>query len=176
MAFQEALQRTAGARRFARWPRSLCRHLIRAFPSLAGDLVQDEGGAALFEMAPMLLAVMVFVMTVMELCLVFYTYGVMSESAREGTRYAAMHGSSCQTAAGASCTASAATIQSYVTGLGYPNVGGGTMHAVATFPQGNQTPGSTVTVTITYTFPIKLPFVPRNSISLTSISTMYIIQ
>jgi Flp pilus assembly protein TadG len=150
----------------------------RLFNRQGRDLWRSESGSALIEMALSLTSLMTFVFVLMELCLLFYTYGMMSESAREGTHYGSLHGSTCVTAANASCTASAATIENFVKALGYPNVGGGTLGITASFPSGNESPGSLVEVVITYTFPIKLPFVPRkaNSISLTSYSEITILQ
>lgn len=119
---------------------------------------------------------MTFVFVLMEICIIFYTYGMISECAREATRYAIVRGSTCLTSSSTSCTASATTISSYATGLKYPNIGGGTPFATTTFPDGNQAPGSRVKVDITYTVSIKLPFVPRNSLALDSSSEMYILQ
>jgi hypothetical protein len=117
---------------------------------------------------------MTFVFALMELCLVFYSYGMISESAREGTRYAVVHGSTCTTYAGASCTVTAAQIQTYVSGLGFPNPGGGTLTPVATFSP--NTPGSTATVQVTYSFPIRMPLLPTRAISLSTQSAMTIVQ
>lgn len=121
-------------------------------------------------------ALMTFVFVLMEICIVFYSYGMISECAREATRYAIVRGSTCLTSSSTSCTASAATINTYATGRGYPNIGGGTPVATTTFPDGNQAPGSRVKVAVTYTVSIKLPFVPKNSLALNSSSEMYILQ
>ncbi len=43
-------------------------------------------------------------------------------------------------------------------------------------PSGTNTPGSVVKVAITYTVPITLPLVPKNSISLQTSSEMTILQ
>jgi hypothetical protein len=123
-----------------------------------------------------LTALMTFVFAVMEICMVFYTYGMISESAREATRYAIVRGSTCLTSSSTSCTASATAINTYATGRGFPNIGGGTPVATTTFPDGNQAPGSRVKVDIKYTVSIKVPFVPKNSLALDSSSEMYILQ
>ncbi len=135
-----------------------------------------EDGQALVEAAISLPIVAAFVFTLIEMCLAFYSFCLISEAAREGTRYAIVHGATCQTASNASCTASSTSVNNYVTHLAYPNLGGGTMTAATTFLDGNENAGSRVQVKVTYVFPINLPFVPRNSISLASTSTMYIIQ
>jgi Flp pilus assembly protein TadG len=142
----------------------------------SGDLAQSESGGSEIEFVLSLTALMTFVFVVMEIGIVFYTYGMISESAREATRYAIVRGSTCLTSSSTSCTASAATINTYATGRGFPNIGGGTPVATTTFPDGNQAPGSRVKVDIQYTVSIKVPFVPKNSIALDSSSEMYILQ
>jgi Flp pilus assembly protein TadG len=121
-------------------------------------------------------ALMIFVFAIMEMCMLFYSYGMISESAREATRYAIVRGSTCLTSSSTSCTATATTISNYAKGLGLPNIGGGTLNVTTTFPDGNQAPGSRVKVDIQYSVSIKLPFIPRNSIPLDSSSEMYILQ
>jgi Flp pilus assembly protein TadG len=141
------------------------------------DLAQSEIGGSMIEFALSLTALMTFVFVLMEVCIVFYTYGMISECAREATRYAIVRGSTCLTSSSTSCTASATTISNYAKGLGYPNIGGGTLAVGTTFiPSGNQAPGSQVKVDIKYTVSIKVPFVPKNSLQLDSSSEMYILQ
>jgi len=54
----------------------------------------------------------------MELCLAFYSYDTISESAREGTRHAiAAEFDPATNSSGATCTATAAQVNSYVSGL-----------------------------------------------------------
>jgi hypothetical protein len=117
-----------------------------------------------------------FVFGAIQACLGFYTYEWISECAREGSRYAMVHGSSCQTAAGASCTATASQVNAYVSGLGLPNLGGATETVNTTYPSGNQAPGSLVRVNITYTFPYTIPYVLTNPISMSATSEMFILQ
>jgi Flp pilus assembly protein TadG len=137
---------------------------------------QSESGGSEIEFMLSFTALMTFVFVLMEVCIVFYSYGMISECAREATRYAIVRGSTCLTSSSTSCTASAATINTYATGRGFPNIGGGTPVATTTFPDGNQAPGSRVKVDVTYTVAIKLPFVPKNSLALDSSSEMYILQ
>ena len=139
-------------------------------------LLADQSGQSLVEFAISFSILITLVFAFIEVCLAFYTYGMISETARESTRYAALHGSTCTTAASASCTASASTVNTYAAQLGYPNLAGGAMTVSTTFPDGNQAPGSHVTVTVNYVFPITLAFVPRNAISMATASTMTILQ
>ena len=137
--------------------------------------LRDDRGQSLVEFAITFSILMGFVFMVIEVCLMFYTYCMISECAREGTRYAAVHGSTCQTAALASCTASASDINKYVAQLGYPNLANGTMLVSTTFPDGSEVPGSHVQVAITYVFPITLAFVPSNAWKFNTSSTMTIL-
>ena len=111
-----------------------------------------------------------------EVCLAFYSYCVISESAREGTRWAIVRGSTCTTGSGGSCTASAASVNSFVSSIGWPNLGNGSLTPSASFPDGNENPGSRVQVVVNYTFPYSIPFAPKGSIHMSATSVMYIVQ
>jgi hypothetical protein len=68
-----------------------------------------------------------------------------------------------------------------VSGLGWPNLAGGTMTVSTTYKTpaggvGTNIVSDFVVVQITYVFPITMPFVPKNSITLKSASQMPIIQ
>lgn len=147
-----------------------------AWVSRIRHLARSDSGGSEIEFMLSLTALLTFVFVVMEIGIVFYTYGMISESAREATRYAIVRGSTCLTSSSTSCTATASSISSYATGLGYPNIGGGTMIAATSFPDGNQAPGSRVKVDIKYSVSIKVPFVPKNALALESSSEMYILQ
>jgi Flp pilus assembly protein TadG len=142
-------------------------------------VARDEEGGSMIEMALTFTGLMTFVMALMEICILFYTFGMISECAREGTRWASVRGSTCQTSSSTSCTATIASIQNYVLALGYPNPGGGALNVTASWPgppTNSNAPGSPVKVDIKYTFPIRFPFVPKNSLALETYSQMYILQ
>jgi Flp pilus assembly protein TadG len=136
----------------------------------------SEDGSALIEFALTLPTLCGLLFCFLELCLLFYSYDMISESAREGTRYAIVRGASCQTTAGASCETTAAQVNTYVSNLGWPNLAGGTMVVDTTYPKGSDAVGNPVQIKVTYTFRITMHFVPTNSISLSSTSVMYILQ
>lgn len=154
--------------------------LVHPFCLLRGTLqlkrARKEDGQAIIEAAITLPIVAAFVFVMIELCLMFYSYCMISETAREGTRYAIVHGSTCTTSTKASCAANASGINTYVSQVGWPNLGGGTLTPTTTFPDGNENPGSRVQVSVTYSFPLTLPFVPKGSVGMSSSSTMYFIQ
>ena len=138
----------------------------------------DKGdeGSALVEFAltaPLLFA---FFFGLIEVSMAIYTHQVISETAREGTRYAMVRGSTCVDGSGNACTATIATVNSYVAAIPWPNIGGGTTTINTTYPDGNKAPGSRVQVTITCAFPFRVPFVRASTLSLTSTSVMPIVQ
>jgi Flp pilus assembly protein TadG len=136
----------------------------------------SEDGSALIEFALTLPTLCGLLFCFLELCLLFYSYDMISESAREGTRYAIVRGASCQTSAGVSCETTAAKVNTYVSNLGWPNLAGGTMVVDTTYPNGTDAVGNPVQTKVTYTFRITMHFVPTNNISLSSTSVMYILQ
>jgi len=110
------------------------------------------------------------------ICLTFYSYEMISEAAREGTRYAMVRGASCPTTANPTCEATVAQVNAYVSGLGLPNLGGGSVVPNAMYPDGNENVGSHVTVTVTYVVHLTLPFVPARPLTLSSTSMATILQ
>jgi hypothetical protein len=116
-----------------------------------------------------------FLFCFMEMCLLFYTHDMISELARQGTRYAMVRGASCPTLSSPTCEVTADQVNTYVSGLGWPNIGGGTI-TPATIYSNCEAVGSTVTVKVTYVFPIRMPFVPKTALTMTSSSTMTIVQ
>jgi Flp pilus assembly protein TadG len=111
-----------------------------------------------------------------------YTYNIVSEAAREGARYAIVRGHDCHF--GSPCTsATSGDIQTYVQHLGFP--GSSQMGATAAwFPSpggGTCTPctnihGNQVQVTVTYSFPVAIPFVPQRTLSMSNTAEMVISQ
>ena len=145
-------------------------------------LLREEDGGSMIEFAITISTALTLVFVIMQLCLALYMYGMISETAREATRWAIVRGSTCVTGSGTSCTTNAAAITTYAKGLGFPNVGGGTLSVTPTFPDTTgtcsnpQAPGCRVKVAVSYTVAISLPFVPKNNISLNTSSEMYILQ
>jgi Flp pilus assembly protein TadG len=114
-----------------------------------------------------------------------YSYNVVAESAREATRYAIVRGSACHFAT--ACPASAANIQTYVKNLGFPGINTNNLTAAtawAAYPAGGactpsaacNNPMNQVTVTVSYSFPVVIPFVPHRTLSMSSTAAMVISQ
>jgi Flp pilus assembly protein TadG len=138
-----------------------------------------------FSISLALLCLLIFCF--MEICLLFYTHNLIAELARQGTRYASVHGASCPTSANPTCKATASQVNSYVSSITLPNLGGGTVTVATGYASagsgsftstGCESAGCSVKVTVSYVFPIVMPFVPKGSpnISMTSTSVAVIQQ
>lgn len=147
-----------------------------------------QSGQAILEMVVSLTVLCTMLFGIIEGGLAAYSYHFIAEAAREGARYAMVRGSAC-TSFSSACPATAAQIQSYVTGLGFPgiNTSASTMTVTAycgpfgTTPTAacstaNDTPGNLVRVAITYKFPLSVPFVPLQTITMNAASQMVISQ
>lgn len=145
---------------------------------------RGEEGAALVEMALSIVILLTIVLGIMKMCLALYTYHFVSDAAREGTRFAIVRGSTCASP-GYECQATAAEIQTYVKNLGYPGIDPSAMtvtSAWSAYPSGScvavgcNGPGDKVTVTVNYSFPLSIPFVPSRTLNMSSSSVMVISQ
>jgi Flp pilus assembly protein TadG len=156
--------------------RTLCRMLgpVCAAGDRCRSAVRAEDGDTLVEFALTFHILAALLFGLIQVCIAFYAYEAISDLAREGTRYAIVHGSTCETGAGASCTATASSIQTYVKGIGLLN--SNSLTVTATFPDGTEAPGSRVKVVVQYTSPYKIPWMTTSPISMSSTSEMYIIQ
>jgi Flp pilus assembly protein TadG len=164
-----------------RWIKRLVRH------------TRGEEGAGLVESALACSVFLAMLIGVFQMSLAFYTFHYLSDAAREGSRYAAVRGStSCtNTSSLSNCNATSAQIQTYVRGLGYPGINASNLTVTTTWRTASSTqpttwsscssgtcnaPGNQVKVVAAYSFPLSVPFVPSLSFSLTSTSKMVISQ
>jgi Flp pilus assembly protein TadG len=172
------LLRYDGARWAAAPPRTLLQHnwKLPVPDNRNRDLPGTEDGSALIEMALTLPILFALFFCFMELCLAFYSHEMISESAREGTRYAMVRGASCPTSANPTCEVTAAQVNAYVSGNGWPHLGSGTMTVATSYPDGDEAVNHHVQVTVTYVFKITMQFVPKNSIAMSSTSKRIIVQ
>lgn len=139
--------------------------------------LRDESAESMVSFALSSSFLFMFIFGLTTMCLAFYTYESISELAREGARYAIVHGSTCETSSGSSCEATTSQVNTYVQGLSIPNMGGGTMTVNTTFPDGGEVPNlDRVQVTVSYTFPWHIPFAGSQNVSMSSTSEMYFIQ
>jgi Flp pilus assembly protein TadG len=137
---------------------------------------RDNGGGTLIESALTLSVLFAMLFCFMEICLALYARSVIAECAREGARYAMVHGASCPTASNPTCEATAAQVNAYVSAMKWPNLAGGTMTVATTYTNGTEAVGSPVQVKVTYAMTPNMPFVPRATITMSSISQATIEQ
>lgn len=135
------------------------------------NLLKGERGSELVEFAFCAPILFVFIFGLIQMCLAFYSYDYISELAREGTRWAMVRGSACS-----ACTANASTVEAYVSSIDLPNIGGGTVTPVASYPDGDEVAPHRVKVVITYNFPYNIPFIPNKTLTMTATSEMPIEQ
>jgi Flp pilus assembly protein TadG len=135
-----------------------------------------ESGATLVEFAFSMPILLSLIFGLIEVCMACYTHEMISEVAREATRYAIVHGATCETGSGSSCTATASAVNTFASSVTWPNIGGGAITPNTTYPDGNEAPGSRVKVQVTYVFPLSIPFIPATHLTMSSASEMYIIQ
>ena len=137
------------------------------------------------EMAFATIFLIVMLFGLIEICLALYTYHFVSDAAREGTRYAIVHGSTCLVGT-VSCTVTKAQIQTYVQNIGFPGINSSALlvtTAYSAWPAGGTCvaagcngPGDLATVTVNYNFPLNIPFVRSRVLGMTSTSAMVISQ
>ncbi len=148
--------------------------------------MRDERGSTIVEFAVGASVLLMVVFGIILMALALYTYNVVSESAREATRYAVVRGSAC-TSFGTACPATAANIQTYVQSIGFPGINANNLTATtawSVYPAGGtctpsascNNPGNQVQVTVSYPFLLAIPFVPRRTLSMSSTSEMVISQ
>ena len=155
---------------------------VRSVPVFQKRRRYSEQGTTIVEFAMSTLILLTIVIGVMEASLAFYTYHFVSEAARDGTRYAIVRGSGC---AVTGCPATSASIQQYVYDLNFPGINPSHMTVSTTWPTTGSTctpsaspcnnPGNLVKVTVTYNFPLSIPF-RVSTITMSSTSEMVISQ
>jgi len=123
-----------------------------------GHLACDSNGSMLLEFSLSVWTLFLVAFLIFEFCMLVYTYSVLGDAAREGVRYAIVHGTDSTTCSGPS-TGCGDTAGSNVTSVvnGYAAVSfhdTSGMTVTPSWPDGTSTPSSRVVVTISY------PYVP----------------
>lgn len=161
--------------------------------------LRGEEGSSLVEMGLATVILMMLVLGVIQFSLLFFAYNEVSDAARMATRWAAVRGAnSCANTNYelASCGASAADITNYVHGLGYPGLVASQINVTPCWLQQVTTPTSTVPisswststcgtstvpgnevqVTVSYAYPIFVPYWRAASITVKSTAAMVVAQ
>lgn len=153
--------------------------------------IAREDGSVLVELAVTCTLLTTLVFGVFEMCLGLYAYNVVSNTARQGSRWAIVHGSeSCKNTPNLTdCNATPGEIRSYVASLGFLNISSSdvTVSWLGATTSGSPAtttwsacatrcnePGNEVQVTVTYPYTLNIPF--KQTLNLTSSSTLVISQ
>jgi hypothetical protein len=152
---------------------------------LSRQLIAEESGGSMVEIALSSTVLLAVLICMLQICLVLYAYCCTAMAAREGTRFAIVRGSSCNSFA-SYCPAAKADIQAYIQGLQFPAVNAASFGVTTTYsayPSGTcspsascNNPGNLVKIQVTYSYPISLPMVSKMTFSLSSTSQMIISQ
>jgi Flp pilus assembly protein TadG len=119
-------------------------------------LLRDELGSMLIEFSLSVWTVFLVTFLIFEFCMTVYTYSVLGNAAREGVRYAIVHGSDsaacsgpgvgCGDISGSNVTA---VVKGY-TAVTFHDMSA--MTVTPSWPDGSSTPASRVVVTISYPY------------------------
>jgi Flp pilus assembly protein TadG len=178
------------------------RSIVQRIPDSATRLAlrqrgsRGEEGSAILETALSIVVLFTFLFGVMETGFALYSYHFIADAAREGARYAIVRGSTagatnCTAPGQATCRAQGGNdtgdIATYVKTLGFPGINPSYMTVNSAWSQyvhGTtcptlgpcNSPGNQITVTVTYNFPLNLPFFPPKTFALSSTAAMIIQQ
>jgi Flp pilus assembly protein TadG len=173
----------------ARSRRSYFTWRLRGMRSVASRMhrtLRVEAGSSIVEFAMAAVILFTLVFGVIAICLALYSYNVTAEVAREATRYAIVRGSACSSSTFPNCNVTSAQIQTYVRNIGFPGINPQSLTATATWPTTGvnctpsvtpcNNPGNLVRVTVNYSFPLVIPFVPSRTLTMSNTSQMVISQ
>jgi Flp pilus assembly protein TadG len=130
---------------------------------------EREEGQAQVEFALSIMVVLLVVFFSWELLMAMYTASVMADAAKEGVRYAIVHGSNSSLCSGPNpsnpCASDPAATEVVNTVKAYAKASLHDTSAISvtvSYPDGNNDPPSRVAVTVTYSYVpyINLPFTP----------------
>lgn len=153
--------------------------------------VRRVEGASLIEIALSSVVLLALVIGMIQLSIALYASHATADIARQATRWAMVRGStSCtNTPTLSECDATSAQIQTYAAGVGYLNLTTSDVNVSWASASGNaprtwsacngsvcNAPGNQVVVTVSYPFPLGIPFVKKNSLNISSTSAVVISQ
>jgi Flp pilus assembly protein TadG len=163
----------------------------RHFGRLLKHLRRQEG-SALLEAALTFGIVMLLLFGAVEFSYAFYAYQDVADAARQASRWASVRGStSCANVPGLSgCGASSGDIQTYVQNLAYAGIVTANLNTSVTWLSAStstpttwsacatpcKSPGNQVQVTVSYAFPLAVPYWKASTINFSSTGSMVIAQ
>jgi Flp pilus assembly protein TadG len=122
----------------------------------AAHLIREDGGSMLLEFSFSVWTLFLLAFLIFEFCMMIYTYSVLSNAAREGIRYAIVHGTDSSSCSGPS-SGCGDTTGSNITSVvnGYAAISfhdTSAMTVTPSWPDGTSTPSSRVVVTVSYPY------------------------
>jgi Flp pilus assembly protein TadG len=130
---------------------------------------RSRRGQAAVEFALAVTCFLMLIFGIMQFGRALYGFSFVDYAAREATRYAAVHGADSPSPAGAS------DVTNFVVSEAH-GIAPSALSVTTSWPAGNNKPGSSVSVTVTYSFPLAIPFLPAQTLPLTSTSQLVISQ
>jgi Flp pilus assembly protein TadG len=154
-------------------------------------VLSDESGSNLVEFAVATTVLLMLIFGIMDCSRLLYSFHYVSSSARDATRYAMVRGSSwnnasCSNVYATNCTAGTNDVSNYVWALTPFGFSADRLSVNTTWPgttaNGSNcsstnvinSPGCVVSVKVSYSYNFMLPFLPRNTLLLTSTSKVSI--
>lgn len=119
-------------------------------------LCADEHGSLMVESAIALLVIVPLVFWLFEICMLTYTYSVLGDAARQGVRYAIVHGTDSSNCSGPSLGCGDSSGTNVVAAV--DNFAANSLHDLSAmtvdvnYPDGTSTPPARVNVTIHYMY------------------------
>jgi Flp pilus assembly protein TadG len=158
--------------------------------SWIGRHISEEGGSAVVEMALSSVILFALFFGVFQTAMAFYSYQYLSDAAREGARWAIVRGSTSCTNNGISgCGATGTDVQTYIRNLNYPGINSSNLTATVSYYSapstsggdwvlctGCNSPGKRIKVYLQYSYPLNIPFIPSQTLTMKSVSQMVIAQ
>ncbi len=145
--------------------------------------LRDQQGATLVEFALSSAVLFSLLFGILIACLALYSYNAIAEAAREGARFAIVRGSS-SCGFNTPCKATTTDVSNYVKSQAFPGVDTTRMTVTANWPTTGinctpsvvpcNNPSNLVTVTVGYSFPMVIPFVPSQTLNMSSTAQMVI--
>lgn len=153
----------------------------------------EDLGVNLVEFALSVGIVLAALFGVLYFSMALYADHFVANAAKDATRYAMVRGSSwngttCATTSSFSCTATSTDVTNYVESMIAPGLTTSNLTVNTSWPgtdptgdacdttNGNDSPYCAVSVSVSYSFSWPLPFLPQNTLALTSNSTVAITE
>jgi Flp pilus assembly protein TadG len=128
----------------------------RISATLPGCFAAEDSGSILLEFSFSVWTLFLLTFLIFEFCMTIYTYSVLTNAAREGVRYAIVHGTDNSSCSGPSSGCGdgdgdnvTAVVNRYA-GISFHDISA--MTVTPSWPDGTSTPSSRVVVTITYAY------------------------